>query len=414
MPYRSFGQLYLVIFIFSFLVLGNSVFAQRLVLPQSSSAPPKVTSFDWNVASNPSEATQILKIYPDGTRKIVPLAALNFRDDGAIYGGPPKLSLYSQDDPSAKKISLAPIGLADPAGTLPVGTPSTLDPTQTSLITAAGDPMGGGGSADPMAGTGPADPLAGSPSPTSAPPLQTVSGKAAPLVGDSSSIQLGVWDGFFLNAGVGGSLQNQLNARRIWSGAGRQAYPYTNTWNLNGTTVSGKVTGESFVFQPGFRFDTEFGYNFYEWLGISLQTGMTYNGLDNYTITGNFGNDGSGSFRFDADGELIQVPIQLNGIFRWPGNIPLRPFVGFGVGAVWQELNVDSVYIEESRYSGNYGRSGFQFGWNAQLGLTYVVQPGVDFYSSLKVLSACMPVIGNYQFQNTYNLAIEVGIQSRF
>ena len=62
---------------------------------------------------------------------------------------------------------------------------------------------------------------------------------------------------------------------------------------------------------------------------------------------------------------------------------------------------------------GNYCRSAFQFGWGAQAGITYAVEPGLDFYGAFKMLSAFTPVIGNYQFENTYNWAVEVGIQSR-
>ena len=156
--------------------------------------------------------------------------------------------------------------------------------------------------------------------------------------------------------------------------------------------------------------DVEFGYNFYEWLGVGLQTGMTYNGLLQY----NQELVGGGSFHNSADGELVQVPVQINGILRWPGQVKFRPFIGGGVGAIWQQLDVNNYYVNTLDIQGNYCRSAFQFGWNAQLGLTYTVEPGLDFYGAFKMMSAFMPVIGNYQFENSYNFALEVGIQSRF
>ena len=67
--------------------------------------------------------------------------------------------------------------------------------------------MGGGASSTPI------DPLAGA-APKTAPPLQTVSGKPAPIVSDTTTLQLGEWESFFLNAGIGGALQGQLTARR--------------------------------------------------------------------------------------------------------------------------------------------------------------------------------------------------------
>ena len=76
-----------------FLILGcfaDFSRAQRLILPptpESTTAPTPTTQ-----APPPDDlsGTSVLKTYPDGTKKIVPLEALNFRDDGAAFGGPPK------------------------------------------------------------------------------------------------------------------------------------------------------------------------------------------------------------------------------------------------------------------------------------------------------------------------------------
>ena len=434
-----------------FLILGcfaDFSRAQRLILPptpESTTAPTPTTQ-----APPPDDlsGTSVLKTYPDGTKKIVPLEALNFRDDGAAFGGPPKLSLY-QDPATAptspfspERLNLASIGTASGPATVTATIPPSADPLAGATQVAAADPMGGGAGADPMGGGGgnpmggapagdpmggggaaaaPADPLGGSGSKT-APPLQTVSGKPAPIVGDTTMLQLGEWESFFLNAGVGGSIQGQLTARRIYNGTNRQAYSYgpvpNATFPYNGSTTPGGrfdpagpgVSGENFTFQPGFRLDVEFGYNFYEWLGVGLQTGMTYNGINQYNVTFTNGD----SYHNSADGELVQVPIQINGILRWPGDVKFRPFIGGGVGAIWQQLDVNNFYYSTSDVQGNYCRSAFQFGWNAQLGLTYTVEPGLDFYGAFKMMSAFMPVIGNYQFENSYNFAVEVGIQSRF
>ena len=390
--------------------------AQRIYLPPSTD-PPRVTTASIPAPTTPSSRdseSYVLKIYPDGTKKIVPLEALNFHDDGAAFGGPPKLSLYqgpatpSNLQKSPERLSVAPIGTTSGPSTISATLPASADPLAGATQIAAVDPMGGGApnpmggapAADPMGGggtTAPIDPLAGS-APKTAPPLQTVSGKPAPIVGDTTMLQLGEWESFFLNAGIGGSLQGQLTARRVDNGTNRQAYPF------NG------LSQESFTFQPGFRLDVEFGYNFYEWLGVGLQTGLVYNGLKEY----NQELVGGGSLHNSADGELVQVPVQFNGILRWPGQVTLRPFIGGGVGAIWQQLDVNNYYQGFNDIQGNYCRSAFQFGWNAQVGLTYTVEPGVDFYGAFKMLSAFMPVIGNYQFENSYNFALEVGIQSRF
>ena len=403
-----------LIFTFSFVLLQPS-YGQRLVIAPDPAPPPPATTESYLPSTNPGSATQIVKIYPDGTKKIVPLESLNYRDDGAAFGGPPQLALYPGPSPvtalspsSPERLTIAAIGSAETTASFTPAIPPSPDPLAGATQLAAADPMGGGATADPMGGgasAAPIDPLSGS-APKTAPPLQTVSGKPAPIVGDTTMLQLGEWESFFLNAGIGGSLQGQLTARRVDNGTNRQAYPYIYP---SGTQVG----GENFTFNPGFRLDVEFGYNFYEWLGVGLQTGLIYNGISQYNVDILSGPN-PGSYHFSADGELVQVPVQINGILRWPGQVKCRPFIGGGVGAVWQQLDVNNYYAGPLDIQGNYCRSAFQFGWNAQVGLTYTVEPGVDFYGAFKMLSAFMPVIGNYQFENSYNFAVEVGVQSRF
>ena len=421
---RFWISVFLMLTFFSDLSHSQRIYLSPTTNPTSPS--PVTAQSGIQPAAQENSGTSILKVYPDGTQKVVPLEALNFRDDGQAYGGPPRLSLFQgmgsrAPAESPGRLDLAPIGNLGATAELPAQWPASPDPLAGATVLAAADPMGGGGSADPMGGgslggnpmggaAAPADPLGGLASP-SAPPLQTVSGKPAPLVGNATTVQLGAWDSFFFNAGIGGALQGQLTSRRVWNGNNRQAYPFTYP---NGTVVS----AENFTFQPGFRIDTEFGYNFYEWLGVGLQTGIIYNGLNQYNVSivrfPPGANLPTGSYNTSANGELMQVPVQINAFLRWPGDVAFRPFVGGGVGAIWQQLDVNNYYFANTDVQGNFCRSGFQFGWNAQFGATYTVEPGVDFYGAFKMLSAFMPVIGNYQFEHTYNFAVEVGIQSRF
>jgi len=275
------------------------------------------------------------------------------------------------------------------------------------------DPMGGSA----PAGSAPIDPLSGS-APSSPSPLQTVSGKPAPLSDASTTVDLGTYDDFFMNASVGGSIQGQLTARRVFNGNNMQAYPYPVAGAGYGVAVDGVLTAENFTFQPGFRFDTQFGYNIYDWLGVSLESGVIYNALQNYTFSYSGEVDGLGpisrSFICSADGELLQVPVQLSAIARWPGATAFKPFIGGGIGAIWQQLDVNSFNFLGTDVQANYCRSAFQFGFNGQVGANYTVAPGVDFYGAFKLLGVFTPRIGNYDFENSYNFALEVGIQSRF
>jgi len=388
--------------------------AQRLNLPDptptSSSVAPSTSPSASTPTPQPVTQTtsfqddQVLKTYPDGTKRIVPLSSLNFRDDGENFGGPPQLSVVPNSAiptlPASPKLSIAPIGDATAPATAPVPLPSAADST-IQIPMANPDPMGGSA----LGGSAPIDPLSGAPAtPT---PLQTVSGKPAPLSdGGVGTTDLGTYDDFFMNTSVGGSIQGQLTARRVFNGNNMQAYPFTPS---SGFFSGDEITAENFTFEPGFRFDVEFGYNIYDWLSVSLQSGVVYNALDTYGVS-----VAGSSFTLPADGELLQVPIQIDGILRWPGKTAFKPFIGGGVGAIWQQLDVNNFTAGDQIIQANYCRSAFQFGYNAQLGANYTVAPGVDFYGVFKLLGAFTPRIGNYDFENSYNFALEVGIQSRF
>ena len=383
--------------------------AQRLTIPESSTA---ATTSSPSIQPASQQEGQVLKTYPDGTKRIVPLSSLNFRDDGNSFGGPPTLSFLEpspiQNSSSNKNLSIAPIGDATTPATAPVTLPSAADST-IQIPMANPDPMGGSA----MGGSAPVDPLSGAP--TTPTPLQTVSGKPAPLSdGGAGTTDLGTYDDFFMNTSVGGSIQGQLTARRVFNGNNMQAYPY----DVPNSTA--EISAENFTFEPGFRFDVEFGYNIYDWLGVSLQSGVIYNAVNQYNLT--VSNTGTlygkpftaGSYQLSADGELLQVPIQLDGILRWPGATAFKPFIGGGIGAIWQQLDVNNFSYGTSTIQANYCRSAFQFGFNGQVGANYTVAPGVDFYGVFKLLGVFTPRIGNYDFENSYNFALEVGIQSRF
>ena len=396
-----------------FVILPFNLPAQRLTLPSDSTSPTiSSTTSVQSLDPTSSNQAQILKTYPDGTKKIVPISALNFRDEGDAFGGPPQLSVYSsptepEKSRSPERLSVAPIGTIDTPTSLPASVPpSPGSSTVSSTPTSSGDPMGGDAA--------PVDPLSGAATPN-APPLETISGKPAPISDATATAELGTYDDFFMNAAIGGAIQGQLTARRVYNGSNMQAYNYTYT---NGPLRGASVSSENFTFNPGFRFDVEFGYNIYDWLGVSAQTGIIYNGINQYNVTTSTANaSGSlpaGSYHFSADGDLVQVPVQLDAILRWPGATAFKPFIGGGIGAIWQQLDVNNYYAGATDVQANYCRSAFQFGFNGQVGANYTVSPGVDFYGAFKLLGVFAPRIGNYDFENSYNFALEVGIQSRF
>ena len=113
---------------------SQTLHAQRLTLPEltptsSSTAPsPSTPSPQTITASTSYQEDQVLKTYPDGTKRVVPLSSLNFRDDGESFGGPPQLSVIPNSaiptPPASPKLFIAPIGHA----TTPPPAPAPLPP----------------------------------------------------------------------------------------------------------------------------------------------------------------------------------------------------------------------------------------------------------------------------------------------
>ena len=118
-----------------FFILPFNLPAQRLtVTPDSNSTAATSTTSVQSLASTSSNQAQILKTYPDGTKKIVPISALNFRDDGDAFGGPPQLSVYSnpaepEKSRSPERLSVAPNGTVGTPTSLAASAPTSPDST---------------------------------------------------------------------------------------------------------------------------------------------------------------------------------------------------------------------------------------------------------------------------------------------
>ncbi|NDB96818.1 MAG: hypothetical protein EBZ78_11780 [Verrucomicrobia bacterium] len=128
-------------FILSALFFSEVCHAQRICLPPTPDSSPPIVSTnsppDSMAASPASDSALVLKSYPDGTKKIVPLEALNFRDNGEAFGGPPKLSLVPGPansltvvpQKSPERLSVAPIGNDETASMVSANLPASVDPT---------------------------------------------------------------------------------------------------------------------------------------------------------------------------------------------------------------------------------------------------------------------------------------------
>jgi opacity protein-like surface antigen len=174
---------------------------------------------------------------------------------------------------------------------------------------------------------------------------------------------------------------------------------------LSGRSGSG-TTYEKFVFQPGIRYDLEAQYNVTDWFRTGVETAFVYNQLHSLTLNNTVLYNNSTAI---GNGGLFQVPILYSANFRFPSEGPVQGYLGGGVGANW---NVLQVSIAGTRPYTSYH---WNWAWQVTAGFTYCVAPGLDLDIGYKLLSSPNPNFADLgQFKASYNHTAEIGLAWRF
>jgi len=207
---------------------------------------------------------------------------------------------------------------------------------------------------------------------------------------DDFSSNEGAMDGFAFRSAIGLAYQQPLSGR------------------FNGVDSSGEAYNhyERIVFQPGIRFDLEPGYNVTDWFRVGLETSFIYNQVHSVTVDGETDINGGSAL---GNAGYYQVPVMMNLRFQFPGEGPLRGYVGGATGASWNILQASA--------NGNSPYTSYQWNyvWGATAGFTYNMAPGLDLDIAYKLLSAPNPNFQDAgQFKASYNHAAEIGLAWRF
>ena len=154
------------------------------------------------------------------------------------------------------------------------------------------------------------------------------------------------WGQFYIGADVGGSIMQDMNVR-----------------NANA----------KMAFDPGTRTDFIFGFQVAPPVSLELETGVIWNSL----------RTGNGLFISTiADrGDMYQVPVLANVVYR----IPLCPhawaYIGGGAGGVATEL--DYHHTVEFRHAND---TDFTFAYQGMCGIKYAVAPNMEVGLGYKFL----------------------------
>lgn len=174
---------------------------------------------------------------------------------------------------------------------------------------------------------------------------------------------------------------------------------------LSGRSGNG-INYQKLVFQPGIRYDLEAQYNVTDWFRTGVETAFVYNQLHSSQLNNTTDYNQSTAI---GNGGLFQVPVLYSANFRFPSDGPWQGYVGGGLGANWNVLQVSSG--GSSPYSSYH----WNWAWQATAGFTYCVAPGLDLDISYKLLSSVNPNFADLgQFKPSYNHAAEIGLAWRF
>lgn len=225
----------------------------------------------------------VMKVYPDGTKVIVRWSEIGKAvDNGEKHGGAPRIVAY---DPGKD-------------GIVPIGTQS---------------------------GAGVASPSGNS----------SMAAKDA-LPSSSENEMASELSGFYMAPEVGVSVVQNVNLKG-------------NTFNtaIQGLDVVGSGTA-SYSLNPGIRFDLPLGWNVTDWFSFEFAPGVIWNSLQSINFSGGVDIDNgalnlSGTPSLTMGGNLIQVPLMANFVFKIPTGTKWTPFFGGGIGANYNYININSL-----------------------------------------------------------------------
>jgi len=142
-------------------------------------------------------------------------------------------------------------------------------------------------------------------------------------------------------------------------------------------------------FKAGYREDLHLGYRFLNGVLLELDSGYIYNSVANAT----------GSV------ELHQVPVLLNLIYQFPLKGSLRPFVGFGTGGAFSQLDTSAASTSLHDVT---------FAWQAETGVQYAISDHVGLGLDYKCFSTGDLDFGILGLRSMLTHSVQMSITFRF
>ena len=169
-------------------------------------------------------------------------------------------------------------------------------------------------------------------------------------------------EGFYVTPQVGGSVVQDVNYNSV-----------TASGTIAGSALTGTIDA-SLSFDAGFRFDVPIGYRVNEWFSVEFAPGVIVNPMDSASFNGSLtigGTTYSAGASADIDGNLVQVPLIVNFILTIPTDSKWEPFIGGGVGAVYNSATFNNISDNTGTLTLDQDATAWAVGYSALAGLNY-------------------------------------------
>lgn len=184
--------------------------------------------------------------------------------------------------------------------------------------------------------------------------------------------------GLYISPELGAAFNSNLNFK---TATGTIGLPFD--YELTGSATA------SMSVNPGIRFNFPVGYRPVEWFGVEFAPGIIWNSLNTTTIgfSGSLDNGedveqvDNASLALKTKGGYYQVPLVVNFIFRIPTGSPWTPYVGGGVGASYNYLNITNYQYAPAGLNENVSStdgSCWSFTYQAIGGFDYQVDENIS------------------------------------
>jgi opacity protein-like surface antigen len=165
----------------------------------------------------------------------------------------------------------------------------------------------------------------------------------------------------------------------------------------NSVTVPGSPT---FKFDPGMKADLNLGYKLTENWAVELESGFSYNSISQFPLLLGMPM---------PDSKLWQVPVLVNGVYKYSFNDHWQLYGGAGVGGVVSILDLSYAYSSDTD---------LQFGYQVKLDVTYIINSNWECDLGYKFLGTLDHewTVANFKMESdpTYSHSILLSLTYKF